>query len=150
MSDRAARVQELAAQVQQVGAARYEVPGSNAPHVVVLEHPSPSCDCRDFAYRGRQRPCIHIEAAVAFRDRNDAWLAGEDDSPHLMDSRGEGNRDLVQAVESESHEVLDRIEGKLAAMEAQVAPSAAVGGVGKRYREVLARVAAEKAGSNRG
>jgi len=55
--------------VQSLGGTRYRVTdpaGSGQPHVVDLA--GPTCDCPDFAFRGRLRPCKHGRAAVAFRE----------------------------------------------------------------------------------
>lgn len=51
--------------VQSVDGTRYRVSGGKAPHVVDVS--AASCDCADFAYRGRQRPCKHLRAVTNFR-----------------------------------------------------------------------------------
>jgi SWIM zinc finger len=45
---------------------RYRVTGGRAPHIVELSA-APTCDCPDFAFRGRRRPCKHLAAVTAFR-----------------------------------------------------------------------------------
>ncbi len=42
--------------------------GSGDAHSVELHKHGPQCDCADFAYRGRQRPCKHIAAAIHFQE----------------------------------------------------------------------------------
>jgi hypothetical protein len=54
--------------VEQLGPGRYAVHGGTAAHVVTLTGPAPHCDCPDFAYRGRTRPCKHVIAALRFTE----------------------------------------------------------------------------------
>jgi hypothetical protein len=53
--------------VEQLAPSRYRVHGGQQPHVVTLD-PSPRCDCPDFTYRGRTRPCKHVLAALSYTE----------------------------------------------------------------------------------
>jgi len=44
------------------GPGRYAVFGGSAPHLVEIDGDTRTCDCGDFAFRGRVRPCKHIAA----------------------------------------------------------------------------------------
>lgn len=51
--------------VRALDGTHYDVRGGQSPHVV--DFTAPSCDCPDFTYRGRARPCKHVKAVSAFR-----------------------------------------------------------------------------------
>jgi hypothetical protein len=51
--------------VRPVDGVTYRVTGGKAAHIV--DPAAPSCDCPDFAFRGKQRPCKHLRAVAEFR-----------------------------------------------------------------------------------
>src|SRR5882724_5858953 len=63
--------------VRSLDAEHYRVTGGRAPHVV--DATAATCDCADFAYRGRMRPCKHLRAVTDFR-------AADPNAPSVADT----------------------------------------------------------------
>ena len=48
--------------VEQLGRDLFRVSGGRDPHVVEIRDEGDTCDCSDFAFRGRRRACKHLVA----------------------------------------------------------------------------------------
>jgi hypothetical protein len=87
----------------------YRVTGGRAPHVVDVT--AGTCDCADFAYRGRARPCKHLRAVTDFRaaDPQGPMLdaLSESDTLDVIDPHTDSKTRSQQEPEPEAVAVAD-------------------------------------------